>query len=121
MDKMFVNGMRFYGYHGVFAEENRLGQRFNIDLMCELDLAPAGQSDDLTDGVSYAGLYQLTEDIVTGEPVNLLEALGERITTAVMAHSDKIQSVTVKVIKPDPPIPGHYDSVAIEMTRRRNV
>ncbi|WP_214797805.1 dihydroneopterin aldolase [Exiguobacterium sp. s5] len=121
MDKMFVNGMRFYGYHGVFAEENRLGQRFNIDLMCELDLAPAGQSDDLADGVSYAGLYQLTEDIVTGEPVNLLEALGERITTAVLAHSDKIQSVTVKVIKPDPPIPGHYDSVAIEMTRRRNV
>lgn len=39
MDKMFVNGMRFYGYHGVFEEENRLGQRFNIDLMCELDLA----------------------------------------------------------------------------------
>jgi dihydroneopterin aldolase len=84
-------------------------------------LEPAVQSYDLSDGVSYAGLYQLTEDIVAGEPVNLLEALGERITTAVLAHSDKIQSVTVKVIKPDPPIPGHYDSVAIEMTRRRNV
>ena len=88
--------------------------------MCELDLAPAGLSDDLDDGVSYAGLYQVTEAIVTGEPVNLLETLGERITQAVLAHSDKIQSVTVKVIKPDPPIPGHYDSVAIEMTRRRN-
>lgn len=120
MDKIFVTGMRFYGYHGVFEEENRLGQRFNIDLMCELDLAPAGWSDDLDDGVSYAGLYQVTEAIVSGEPVNLLETLGERITQAVLAHSDKIQSVTVKVIKPDPPIPGHYDSVAIEMTRRRN-
>lgn len=118
---MFVNGMRFYGYHGVFEEENRLGQRFHIDLMCELDLAPAGKSDDLEKGVSYAGLYQVTEAIVTGEAVNLLETLGERITSAVLAHSDKIKSVTVKVIKPDPPIPGHYDSVAIEMTRRRDL
>ncbi|WP_214830033.1 dihydroneopterin aldolase [Exiguobacterium algae] len=119
MDKIYVNGMRFYGYHGVFEEENRLGQRFNIDLVCEMDLAPAGQTDNLDYGVSYAGLYQLTEEIVTGEPVNLLETLGERIASAVLAHSELIQSVTVKVIKPDPPIPGHYDSVAIEMTRRR--
>lgn len=119
MDKIYVNGMRFYGYHGVFEEENRLGQRFNVDLMCEMDLAPAGKTDDLTNGVSYAGLYQVVEEIVTGEPVNLLETLGERITSAVLAHSDLIQNVTVKVIKPDPPIPGHYDSVAIEMTRGR--
>ena len=41
MDKIFVNGMRFYGYHGVFEEENRLGQRFHVDLMCELDLTHA--------------------------------------------------------------------------------
>ena len=119
MDKIYVNGMRFYGYHGVFEEENRLGQRFHVDLMCEMDLAPAGKTDDLENGVSYAVLYQLTEEIVTGEPVNLLETLGERISSAVLAHSGLIQSVTVKVIKPDPPIPGHYDSVAIEMTRRR--
>ena len=119
MDKIYVNGMRFYGYHGVFEEENRLGQRFTVDLMCEMDLAPAGQTDDLENGVSYAGLYQVVEEIVTGEPVNLLETLGERITTSVLAHSDLIQRVTVKVIKPDPPIPGHYDSVAIEMTRGR--
>lgn len=121
MDKIFVSGMRFYGYHGVYEEENRLGQRFHVDLTCELDLAPAGTTDDLTNGVSYAGLYQVTEDIVTGEAVNLLETLGERISAAVLAHSPLIQRVTVKVIKPDPPIPGHYDAVAIEMTRGRDI
>lgn len=119
MDKIYVNGMRFYGYHGVFAEENRLGQRFAVDLTCTIDLRPAGMSDDLSFGVSYADLYKLTEQIVTGEPVKLLETLGENIAAAVLAHSEKIVSVTVKVIKPDPPIPGHYDSVAIEVTRSR--
>ncbi|MFL6518523.1 MAG: dihydroneopterin aldolase, partial [Bacillus sp. (in: firmicutes)] len=30
-----------------------------------------------------------------------------------------VSEVTVTVIKPDPPIPGHYRSVAVEITRRR--
>lgn len=39
--------MEFYGYHGVFPEENKLGQRFKVDLTVELDLKQAGESDDL--------------------------------------------------------------------------
>ncbi len=39
--------MEFYGYHGVFAEENKLGQRFRVDLTASLDLSKAGQTDDL--------------------------------------------------------------------------
>jgi dihydroneopterin aldolase len=40
--------MKFYGYHGVFPEETKLGQRFMIDLKVELDLSKAGKSDDLS-------------------------------------------------------------------------
>lgn len=32
MDKMVLRGMEYYGYHGVFAEERKLGQRFYVDL-----------------------------------------------------------------------------------------
>ena len=28
MDKIILNGCRFYGYHGAFAEEQTLGQIF---------------------------------------------------------------------------------------------
>ena len=30
MDKIILNKMAFYGYHGVFPEETRLGQRFMV-------------------------------------------------------------------------------------------
>ena len=33
MDKIYVNKMEFYGYHGVFPEETKLGQRFKVDLI----------------------------------------------------------------------------------------
>lgn len=42
MDKIYVNRMEFYGYHGVFPEETRLGQRFEVDLAVSLDLKRAG-------------------------------------------------------------------------------
>lgn len=71
MDKVYVEGMEFYGYHGVFTEENKLGQRFKVDLTAELDLSKAGQTDDLEQTINYAELYHVCKDIVEGEPVKL--------------------------------------------------
>ncbi|MEK5495615.1 dihydroneopterin aldolase [Bacillus sp. FSL M8-0077] len=119
MDKVYVNGMEFYGYHGVFAEENKLGQRFRVDLTASLDLSKAGQTDDLNETINYAELYNVCKNIVEGNPVNLVETLTERIANQVLKDFPTVQECTVKVIKPDPPIPGHYQSVAIEMTRSR--
>lgn len=67
--------MEFYGYHGVFTEENKLAQRFKVDLTAELDLSKAGQTDDLEQTINYAELYHVCKDIVEGEPVKLVETL----------------------------------------------
>ncbi|PLS03497.1 dihydroneopterin aldolase [Neobacillus cucumis] len=119
MDKIYVNRMEFYGYHGVFAEENRLGQRFIVDLVVSVDIKKAGETDDLTFSVNYGELYQVCKEVVEGKPYKLLEAVAEKIASSVLTVFPLIVDVTVKVIKPDPPIPGHYKSVAVEITRGR--
>lgn len=119
MDKIFVNRMEFYGNHGVFPEEKKLGQRFAVDLTAHLDLQKAGQTDKLEHSVNYGELYRICREIVEGEPVNLVETLASRIAARLLKEFPLISEVTVKVIKPDPPIPGHYQSVAVEITRRR--
>lgn len=119
MDKIYVNKMEFYGYHGVFPEETRLGQRFTVDLSVLLDLKKAGETDDLNHSVNYAELYRICKDVVEGKPFKLVEAVTEKIAAELLGAFSMINEVTVKVIKPDPPIPGHYQSVAVEMTRRR--
>jgi dihydroneopterin aldolase len=119
MDKIYVNRMEFYGYHGVFPEENRLGQRFKVDLTVSLDLKKAGETDDLKHSVNYGELFQVCKEIVEGKPYKLVEAVAEKIAGCILKEFPLISEVTVKVIKPDPPIPGHYRSVAVEMTRRR--
>jgi dihydroneopterin aldolase len=119
VDKIYVNRMEFYGYHGVFPEENRLGQRFIVDLVVSIDLKKAGKTDELTFSVNYGELYQVCKEIVEGKPFKLLEAVSEEIAARVISTFPLIVDVTVKVIKPDPPIPGHYKSVAVEITRGR--
>jgi 7,8-dihydroneopterin aldolase/epimerase/oxygenase len=119
VDKIFLNQMQFYGYHGVFPEENRLGQRFIVDLVVEVDLSKAGASDKIEDSVHYGELYTICKNIVEGTQFKLVESIAEKIAAGTLQQFLSVRSVTVKVYKPDPPIPGHYQSVAVEIKRGR--
>lgn len=119
MDKIYVNKMQFYGYHGVFSEETKLGQRFIVDLAVGLDFRKAGETDSLDASVNYAELYRVSKEVVEGKPYKLIEAVAEKIASRILQEFPLVEETTVKVIKPDPPIPGHYQSVAAEITRRR--
>lgn len=119
VDKIYVNEMAFYGYHGVFPEENRLGQRFLVDLIVEADLKQAGKTDQLDDSINYGELFDTCREVVEQEQYKLVESIAEEISARILARFPKASSCTVKVVKPDPPIPGHYKSVAVEITRGR--
>ncbi|MGM0924626.1 MAG: dihydroneopterin aldolase [Bacillota bacterium] len=119
MDKIVVSGMEFYGYHGVFSEETKLGQRFRADLTVELDLREAGRTDDLQHTVNYASLYHICKIIAEGKPYKLVESVAEKIAEQVLKEFQQVINCTVKLYKPDPPIPGHYQHVSVEIKRGR--
>ncbi|EPY9331322.1 dihydroneopterin aldolase [Listeria monocytogenes] len=120
MDKIYLNELVFYGYHGVLAEETKLGQTFRVSLILGLSTKKAGISDSVDDTVSYAEVYETVKEIVEGTPFKLIEALAEKIAMEVLTGYPLLEEVTVKLIKPNPPIPGHYDSVAVEIERKRS-
>ena len=118
-DRIILQGMMFYGYHGVNPEERELGQRFVVDLELEKDLSAAGLSDDLTQTVNYASAYKLAREVVEGQPCNLIETVAERLATALLSHLS-IDGVRVRVRKPWAPVKGSVlDSVAVEIVRKR--
>jgi len=63
-DKLIMEGLEFYGYHGTLAAEQELGQRFILDIELALDLRRAGETDDLAATVNYAAVYRLAAEIV---------------------------------------------------------
>lgn len=119
MDKIILKEMQFYGFHGLLPEENKLGQRFNVDVELFVDLKTAGRTDEMTDSVHYGYAYDVVKQVVEGKPKNLIEAVAESIATKLLENFDLLVACNVKVIKPDPPIPGHYQSVAVEIYRER--
>jgi dihydroneopterin aldolase len=119
MDKIKLSGMQFYGYHGVFPEENRLGQRFNVDVEMMMPLHQAGQSDQLEDTVNYAEAYFMIKAIVEERKYQLIEALAENIATELLHTYTSIKEVTVRVIKPNPPFDVHFDGVTVEINRKQ--
>jgi len=121
VDNMIVKGMRFYGYHGVFAEENKLGQQFYVDLELKMDLERAGRTDDLDETISYVDIHALTKSIVEGSPFKLVEALTSNIASRLLEAYTMINEVTVRVTKPHPPFEIHFDGVTVEMRRKRDL
>ena len=119
MDRIILEGMRFYGFHGVNPEERVLGQEYIVDLAVEMNLSVAGDSDRLEDTISYAHIYRAVRDVMEGEPRNLLEAAAQSIAYRVLDEFP-VDAVSVKVKKPHPPIRGSViENATVEITRSR--
>ena len=73
-DRIRLNNMVFYGYHGAFSAEKELGQRVEVDLELVLDLATTGKTDDPELSVNYVDIYTIVKDLVEEGDFNLLEA-----------------------------------------------
>jgi dihydroneopterin aldolase len=121
MDRMLLKQMVFFGYHGVIPEENRLGQKYIVDLDLRLDLSRAAASDDVEDTVNYAEVHALVKGIVEGPAVKLIETLAGNIASAVLGTYTSIHEATVSVTKPNPPFDITFDGVTVELRRTREM
>lgn len=118
MDKIILEGMEFYGYHGTTPEERSLGQRFVLDVELFLDLQNAGISDDLSQTVNYASVFETVQALVCGRPFKLIETLAESIARTLLEQFS-ISETMVRVKKPQAPVSGRFTWLAVEITRRK--
>ncbi|MDO5628272.1 MAG: 2-amino-4-hydroxy-6-hydroxymethyldihydropteridine diphosphokinase [Mobilicoccus sp.] len=115
-DRITILGVSADGTHGVLPEEHRTPQRFVVDITLEVDLAPAGRSDDLAHTVNYAEVAHDIVAAVTGEHVDLIEVLAERIAAAALARP-LVEAVEVTVHKPQAPVGVPFDDVTVRIRR----
>ena len=116
MDKIVLTGLEFYARHGVFDEEKALGARFVVDV--ELSL-PLPETDVLSETVDYAAVYNLVEHMMQGKRYKLIEALAHHLARQILNSQPLIQSITVRVHKPNAPLPGIVRGVYAEVTRHQ--
>lgn len=115
-DQISVTGIGAVGYHGVFENERRVGQPFFVDVTLFSDCAAAGASDDLNDTINYGAVAETVKEAIVGEPVNLIEALAERIVRLIFERFG-VQAVEITVHKPKAPIEVTFADVALTIYR----
>ncbi len=117
-DRITLTGLTVRGHHGVYDFERATGQDFVVDVVLELDLAAAAGSDDVQDTVHYGQLADRLVAVLAGDPVNLIETLGERLAE-VCLRDDRVAACVVTVHKPQAPIPHTFADVAVTVRRQR--
>lgn len=119
IDRVSVSNLCLHGFHGLFPEERKLGQKFFVDIDCLLELATCAAGDDYRETVCYGTLCDLAAEVSGQGPYNMIETLGGRIAAVILERFDPVREVRVRVRKPSAPLAVALDHVEIEIVRRR--
>jgi 7,8-dihydroneopterin aldolase/epimerase/oxygenase len=117
-DRISLVGLRAVGYHGVLAAERAEGQEFSADAVLWLDTRPAAAADDLSLTVDYGQLAGRLANIISGDPVSLIETLADRLATACLADA-RVRAVEITVHKPHAPVGVPLSDVTVTIRRDR--
>jgi dihydroneopterin aldolase len=100
-----LEGAEFFAYHGFYAEERKIGNKYRIDISVSTDVSLASADDNLKETVNYEDLYAIISQQIQ-IPSQLLEHIAHRIIEETYKKYPHIEWVEVSVSKFNPPIGG---------------
>lgn len=105
----------FFARHGVFDQEEFLGQRFYVDAALRVEPGNSLETDSIEGTVDYGEAFAAIEEIVTGKRRYLIEALALEIGKALCARFPQIMRAEITIRKPNAPVPGILDYVEVRV------
>lgn len=117
MDEIQITGLEIYAHHGVYPEENRLGQKFRVDAVLRLSTREAGRTDDLDRSVNYGEVSHFITKFLTEHTYRLIEAAIEELARALLLEYGQVKSVLLTLHKPEAPIGLPIADVAVRIER----
>lgn len=103
----------FFARHGVFNEEETLGQRFFVDATLDVEAGDCLQTDEIEGTVDYGSAFQVIESIITGKRRFLIEALALETAKAICREFSMVRRAEVTIRKPNAPVQGVLDHVEV--------
>jgi len=116
MGLISISGMEFFAYHGCFAEEQIIGNKFIVDLEFISNTENAELSDDLSKTVNYQAVYGIVKAEMEIKS-KLLEHIAKRIIDSVYENFPLIESMKITISKLNPPVGGKVDRVSVSLKR----
>ncbi|OUT40306.1 MAG: dihydroneopterin aldolase [bacterium TMED6] len=116
-NKIKLENLNFYGYHGVYSKEIKDGQEFILNL--DISYNYNDSSDSVSKTIDYIELYNLLKKIFNKTRYNLLETLGNEIINQVLDNYASIYYIKVNIRKPSISIEQNNDFINIEIEYKK--
>lgn len=116
--EILLEGLEFYAYHGLYEQEQKIGNRFSVDIKVWFDYTFQKGTEDLSKTVNYEKLYQCAQ-LEMKTPSKLLETLAANIIDRIFATLPTVLSVEVSVSKYNPPVGGRCERAKVTLKKAR--
>ena len=118
-DRIFIEGIKFHGFHGLTRLERQVGIRLAVDVTLDADLERSGRSDRVGDTLDYRKVHERVLEIGRGRSHKLLESFAMTLIDALLEEfpADRVH---VRVRKETPVLNGIVEAVGVEMSRDRS-
>ena len=112
-----LEGLDFYAYHGFYEQEQKIGNRFSVDVTVFFDYSEA-RKDDLSKTIDYQTLYAAVKEEMA-IPSKLLETVAAKVIDRIFTIHTSISNVEVSVSKFNPPIGGQCEKAKVTLSKSR--
>ncbi|MCU6747902.1 2-amino-4-hydroxy-6-hydroxymethyldihydropteridine diphosphokinase [Faecalicatena acetigenes] len=117
MDKIKIEDLEVFARHGVFPEENVLGQKFLVSAVLYVDTRKAGMTDELTASIHYGEVSQFIDRFMKENTCKLIERAAERLAEELLLHTPLLKKIKLEIKKPWAPVGLPLKTVSVEIER----
>ena len=117
LDQIKIEGLEIFANHGVFPEENVLGQKFIVSATLYTDTRKAGKTDELTASIHYGEVSAFITEFIKSHTYKLLERVAEELVEDMLQKFDGLEKVTLEIQKPWAPVGLPLKTVSVRITR----
>lgn len=104
MDKIIIKDLEIFANHGVFPEENTLGQKFLVSAVLFTDIKKAGKTDELEYSINYGEISHYIKEFMEKNTYKLIEAVVENLAFNMLTDFKSLKKVKLELKKPWAPI-----------------
>ena len=116
-DEIRIEGLEVYAHHGVYPEETERGQYFYVNAVLYTDVSRAGKLDNLEYTVNYGTVCHYITDWMQENTCLLLEAVAEKLSTAILREYPAVLALELEIQKPEAPIKLPFGNVSVKVHR----
>lgn len=116
-DKIIIEKLEVYAYHGVYPEEKRKGQVFLVNAVLETDVHRAGAEDRIELTTDYGAVCMFIDGWMKMNTKYTLEAVAENLARDILLNFHLVRGLDLEICKPEAPIPIPFESVSVKIHR----